>query len=158
MGGADVFHSEFNARAQRRKGAKEMGNGAADFLTVIPALARERDMLTCPRRQRRESLFTNLTRVLTTGIFPQRPNRVANVKGTAMSPEILTIIGVGIALAALILTGHNRINKRIERLENRFEQRMGTLEQRVGALEQRVARLEGLMEGIREALFDRVAR
>lgn len=75
-----------------------------------------------------------------------------------MSPEILTIIGVGIALAALILTGHNRINKRIERLENRFEQRMGTLEQRVGALEQRVSRLEGLMEGIREALFDRVAR
>ena len=71
-----------------------------------------------------------------------------------MSPEILTIIGVGVALAAIILTGHNRINKRIDRLENR----MGSLEQRVGALEQRVARLEGLMEGIREALFDRVAR
>ena len=71
-----------------------------------------------------------------------------------MSPEMLTIIGVGVALAAIILTGHNRINKRIDRLENR----MGSLEQRVGALEQRVARLEGLMEGIREALFDRVAR
>ena len=71
-----------------------------------------------------------------------------------MSPEILTIIGVGIALATLIITGHNRINKRIDRLENR----MGSLEQRVGALEQRVARLEGLMEGIREALFERVRR
>lgn len=71
-----------------------------------------------------------------------------------MSPEMLTIIGVGAALAAIILTGHNRINKRIDRLENR----MGSLEQRVGALEQRVARIDGLMEGIREALFDRVAR
>ena len=82
-----------------------------------------------------------------------------------MSPEILTIIGVGVALAALMLNGHYRINKRIDRLENRFEQRMGALEQRVGLLEQRVglleqrvAHLEGLMEGIREALFERVGR
>ena len=71
-----------------------------------------------------------------------------------MSPEILTIIGVGVALAALMLNGHYRINKRIDRLENRI----GALDHRVGLLEQSVARLEGLMEGIREALFERVGR
>ena len=64
-----------------------------------------------------------------------------------MSPEILTIIGVGVALAALMLNGHYRINKRIDGLE-----------QRISLLEQRVARLEGLLEGIREALFERVGR
>ena len=71
-----------------------------------------------------------------------------------MSPEMLTIIGVGVALAALIIAGHSRINRRIELLE----QRVGGLEQRIGGLEQRVARIEGLMDGIREALFERVAR
>ena len=69
-----------------------------------------------------------------------------------MSPEILTIIGVGVALAALILNGHNRINKRLERLESRIE----TLDLRVSSLEQRIARMEGLIEGV--SLFERVER
>ena len=64
-----------------------------------------------------------------------------------MSPEMLTIIGVGVALGALMLAGHNRINKRID-----------LLEQRMSSLEQRVSRIDGLMEGIREALFERVRR
>ena len=68
-----------------------------------------------------------------------------------MSPEILTIIGVGIALATVMLAGMNRLDKRIDRLENRMEQR-------VGFLEQRIAGVEGLMLGIREALFDRMVR
>ena len=71
-----------------------------------------------------------------------------------MSPEIIAMLVMGVALTAIILTGHNRINKRIDRLENRI----GSLEQRVGTLEQRVARIDGLMDDIREALFDRVAR
>ena len=68
-----------------------------------------------------------------------------------MSPEILTIIGVGIALATVMIAGLNRLDKRIDHLENRIEHRMD-------ALEQRVAGVEGLMLGIREALFDRMVR
>ena len=55
-----------------------------------------------------------------------------------MSPEILTIISVGIALATAMLAGLNRIDKRIDRLESRLDQRMGALEQHAGLFDQRM--------------------
>ena len=62
-----------------------------------------------------------------------------------MTPEIWTIIGVGIALATLILTSTRRLEAtltaRIERLE------AGQIE-----LRERMAHLAGLLEGLREAL------
>lgn len=58
-----------------------------------------------------------------------------------MTPEIWTIIGVGVALAGLILTGQRSIRKDI-----------GELRTDLTALRERMAHLEGLLEGLREAI------
>ena len=58
-----------------------------------------------------------------------------------MTPEILTIIGIGIALAGLILNG-----QRVLRAE------ITGLRAEVGQLRERMAHLEGLLEGLREAI------
>ena len=90
-----------------------------------------------------------------------------------MTPELIGIITVGIALAALNFTMFNMINKRLERLEDRISNlenrvsgleahvaslgnRVSGLENRVSDMDRRLARLEGLIDGIRESLFDRV--
>ena len=57
-----------------------------------------------------------------------------------MSPEIIAIIGTGMALAGLIL----RQGMRIDRLE-----------QGQADLRERMAKLEGLLEGLREAIAGR---
>ena len=69
-----------------------------------------------------------------------------------MSPEILTIIGVGIALAVIILahmifSEQDRINKRLDRLEGLNSVRPPFEERPKESLEQRVAYLEGLIKG-----------
>ena len=69
-----------------------------------------------------------------------------------MTPELIGIITVGIALAALNFTMFNTLSKRLERLEDRIS----SLESRVSDMDRRLARLEGLIDGIRESLFDRV--
>lgn len=58
-----------------------------------------------------------------------------------MTPEMYTIVGVGIALAGLILAGNRTTNARIERVETS-----------VSELRERMAHLEGLLEGLREAI------
>ena len=58
-----------------------------------------------------------------------------------MTPEMYTSVGVGIALAGLILAGNRRVDTRFERLEPS-----------VGELRDRMARLGGLLEGPREAI------
>ena len=88
-----------------------------------------------------------------------------------MTPELIAILAVGVAVAGLILNGQNQTNRRIDALEQRIEGRIDALEQRISAfelqvnqrfdrlearlaaLEQRVARLEGVLDGLREALF-----
>ena len=118
-----------------------------------------------------------------------------------MTPELIGIITVGVALCAVVLTSvglqfaalkwfvdrtdkrfvelearidkrfvefEARINQRFEQVDKRFEQvdqrfeevnrRFDTLEGRMLALEQRSARLEGVLDGLREALFERVGR
>ena len=88
-----------------------------------------------------------------------------------MSPELIAILAVGIAVAGLILNGQTQTNRRLGTLEQRMEGRIDALEQRISAfelqvnqrfdrlearlaaLEQRVARLEGVLDGLREALF-----
>ncbi len=88
-----------------------------------------------------------------------------------MSPELIAILAVGIAVAGLILNGQTQTNRRLDTLEQRMEGRIDALEQRISAfelqvnqrfdrlearlaaLEQRVARLEGVLDGLREALF-----
>ncbi len=88
-----------------------------------------------------------------------------------MTPELIAILAVGVAVAGLILNGQNQTNRRIDALGQRVEGRIDALEQRISAfelqvnqrfdrlearlaaLEQRVARLEGVLDGLREALF-----
>ncbi len=71
-----------------------------------------------------------------------------------MTPELVGILGVGVAIVAVLLVSMQRTDKRFERLEARFDR----LEARMSDLEQRQARLEGLLDGLREALFERAAR
>ena len=82
-----------------------------------------------------------------------------------MTPELIAIIAVGIALGGLLLTVLQIVLKRIDQLEDRFdrlegrvEDRFERLETRMANLEQRQTRLEGLLDGIREALFERASR
>ncbi len=72
-----------------------------------------------------------------------------------MSPELIGIMTVGVALAALQMVSikslREDMDKRfaaLEQLIGALEQRIGALEQRVGALEQRLARLEGMIDGL----------
>ena len=118
-----------------------------------------------------------------------------------MTPELIGIISVGVALGALMLTSvglmfaawkwladridkqfanfetridkqfanfEARIDKRFDEVDKRFDKvdkrfdeadkRFEGIEGRLSALEQRVARLEGVLDGLREALFERAAR
>lgn len=65
-----------------------------------------------------------------------------------MTPEMWTIIGVGIALATVILAGQRSL--RAEMAANRAE--TAELRGEVGSLRERMAHLEGLLEGLREAI------
>ncbi len=58
-----------------------------------------------------------------------------------MSPEIIAIVSVGVALAGLILTG-----------QRAMRQEIATLREDLAALRERMAHLEGLLEGLREAI------
>ena len=65
-----------------------------------------------------------------------------------MSPEIIAVVSVGVALAGLILTGQRTIRADLA------SQRQGIAALREGfaALHERMAHLDGLLEGLREAI------
>lgn len=62
------------------------------------------------------------------------------------SQETLAILGVGVALAALILNGVGGLRDDVRALESR-----------IAAVEQRQARTEGLLEGLRDAIAGRTS-
>ena len=87
-----------------------------------------------------------------------------------MTPEIITIVTVGIALAGVILAStrgvrqdmarlESRLDGRIEALGSRLDGKIAALESsmntQLGELRERMAHLEGLLEGLREALTGR---
>ena len=85
-----------------------------------------------------------------------------------MTPEIYTIIAVGIALAGLILNGQRATVKSIAELRrdmNALEEKLSRdiaelreqMNQGLAALGERVARLEGFMAGIRDAIAGKAA-
>jgi chaperonin cofactor prefoldin len=91
-----------------------------------------------------------------------------------MTPELIAILSVGVGLAVVNLTGlqlvlkqFDRVNQRIDRLDervdrldgrmDRLDERVDRLHERMSNLEQRQARLEGLLDGLREALFSRAS-
>ena len=77
-----------------------------------------------------------------------------------MTPEMIAVVGVGVALAGLILSGQRSVNVRMDRIDarmDRLEGRMGRLESGQAELRERMAHLEGLLEGLREAIVHRAA-
>ena len=61
-----------------------------------------------------------------------------------MTPEIIAIVMVGVALAGVILASARGVRQDINELRGE-----------VGTLRERMAHLEGLMEGLREAIVGR---
>ncbi len=75
-----------------------------------------------------------------------------------MSAELIGILSVGVALAALHMASMRSLREEIHRLDarlDRLETRLDGMESRLDSLEQRMARLEGVLDGLREALFGR---
>lgn len=46
-----------------------------------------------------------------------------------MTPELIAILAVGVAVAGLILNGQTQTNRRLDALEQRMEARIDALEQ-----------------------------
>lgn len=69
-----------------------------------------------------------------------------------MTPEIWTIIGVGIALAGLVLSAFRSLRIDLNRRMDRLEERMDELRKDQAKLDNRMAHLEDLLEGLREAI------
>ena len=81
-----------------------------------------------------------------------------------MNGEIIAIVGVGAALAGLILASirglrqdMNQLRQDMNRLEERLRDGIKQLDARVARLEHSQAKLEGLLEGLREAITGRAA-
>ena len=69
-----------------------------------------------------------------------------------MTPEIITIVTVGVALAGVILASIRGVRKDMVRLESRLDGKIEALSTQLGKLRERMAHLEGLLEGLREAI------
>ena len=73
-----------------------------------------------------------------------------------MSGEIIAILGVGVALAGLMLTSSRGLRQdmrnNLAQLEARLREDMKQLSERVARVEHSQAKLEGLLEGLREAI------
>ncbi len=74
-----------------------------------------------------------------------------------MSGEMMAILGVGIAIAGLILTSSRGLRQDIQQDIARLREDMKQLSDRVARVEHSQAKLEGLLEGLREAITGRAA-
>ena len=87
-----------------------------------------------------------------------------------MTPELIAIVMVGIALAGVILAStrgvrqdmagvrqdmtrlESRLDGRIAALESRLDGKIAALSAQLGELRERMAHLEGVLDGLREAI------
>ena len=73
----------------------------------------------------------------------------------SLSPDLVAVLAVGVALAGLILRQGSRIDASIDRLDKRIDgtnERIDRIERGQAELRERMAKLEGLLEGLREAI------
>ena len=78
-----------------------------------------------------------------------------------MSPELIAILGVGIALAGILLKGQQSLGARIEEVNRNLGARMDRIEARMDRIEARMDRIEARMDGIEgqlRELGERLAR
>ena len=68
-----------------------------------------------------------------------------------ITPDIFTVIGTGIALAALNIGLFAWLRSDVQEIRQEVH-RHG---QQIGSLRERMAKLEGLLEGLREAIAER---
>ena len=69
-----------------------------------------------------------------------------------MSPELIAILAVGVALAGVVLTGLRGVRADLGRRIDKLEERVAAVERGQAELRERMAKLEGLLEGLREAI------
>ena len=74
-----------------------------------------------------------------------------------MSGEIIVILGVGVALAGLILTSIRGLRQDIQEQISGLRGEIAEIRAELAQLRERMAHLEGLLEGLREAITGRVA-
>lgn len=66
--------------------------------------------------------------------------------------ELIAIVSVGAALAALIIAQSRSLRRDFFARMDRMEAQSKALRVRIGDLRERMANLEGLLEGLREAI------
>ncbi len=59
-----------------------------------------------------------------------------------MTPELIAIIAVGVALAGLMLRTHQGLGKRIDALDRQFDNRMGGFDKRIDGFDERLRSIE----------------
>ncbi len=75
-----------------------------------------------------------------------------------MSPELIAILGVGVALAGLLWQGLRRLGAHIDRVEDALNARIDRVEDSLSARMDRLeARMESIAEELRE-IRDRLSR
>ena len=72
-----------------------------------------------------------------------------------MSIELIGILSVGVALAALLKSFINSLREDMKSMETRLSERLTAVEHGQSELRERLAHLEGLLEGLREAVAGR---
>ena len=79
----------------------------------------------------------------------------ARGKRLELSAELLSILLVGVALAALILTGIGGIREDMRERFSAMESRMSSMESRLAVVEREQGEIRGLLEGMRDAVAGR---
>ena len=69
-----------------------------------------------------------------------------------MSPELIAIVSVGVALAGIILTSQRTILTDLAAQRQEIATLRKDISDGIAALRERMAHLEGLLEGLREAI------
>ena len=79
-----------------------------------------------------------------------------------MSPEVIAILAVGVALAGIGINAQRTARADIQSLRTEFNRKFDDvqaefngLRDEMGNLRERMAKLEGLLEGLREAIAGR---
>ncbi len=78
-----------------------------------------------------------------------------------MSPELIAILAVGVALAGLILNGLKGVNKRLDGVDKRMDsidRRMDSIDERLRAVETGLAEVKGQLTIVRDYISGRNAR
>ncbi len=78
-----------------------------------------------------------------------------------MSPELIAILAVGVALGGVILQGLHGLNRRMDRLDKRMDgldKRMDGLDERLRAVEAGVAEIKGQLTIVRDYIAGRNVR